>query len=133
MTSSVLNRQSRRPRWKFIIQYDQAYSCLIHYFKRCVCVITEEAKFNLVKYLKEVNQANNSLVITEAEFNLVISRRVNAPPHLTCLNLCIDGAYGPIDSELWLTVARTRPSAFQQFRCRSQENFFRFYGIGEKL
>ena len=65
-----------------------------------VSLVMTEAEFNLVMYLKEVNQANNSLVITEAEFNLVISRRVNAPPHLTCLNLCIDGAYGPIDSEL---------------------------------
>ena len=41
-------------------------------------------------------------------FCLVISRRGNANACLIALNLCINGPYGPIDSELWVHRARTQ-------------------------
>ena len=49
-------------------------------------------------------------VQNQVQFSVMISRRVNANAYLTGLNLCINGAYGPIDSELWLHRARTQAS-----------------------
>ena len=47
---------------------------------------------------------------TRVQFCVIISKHVNANAYLTGLNLCINGAYGPIDSELWLHRARTQAS-----------------------
>ena len=44
----------------------------------------------------------------QVQVSVMISRRVNANAYLTGLNLCINGAYGPIDSELWLHRASTQ-------------------------
>ena len=51
---------------------------------------------------------------------MVISRRVNANAYLTRLNLCINGAYGPIDSELWLHRARTQAGDMSHLEICSQ-------------
>ena len=50
----------------------------------------------------------------------MISRRVNANAYLTRLNLCINGAYGPIDSELWLHRARTQAGDMSHLEICSQ-------------
>ena len=47
-------------------------------------------------------------VQSQVQFSVKISLRVNANAYLTGLNLCINGAYGPIDSELWLHRASTQ-------------------------
>ena len=56
----------------------------------------------------------------QVQFSLVISRRVNANAYLTRLNLCINGAYGPIDSELWLHRARTQAGDISNLEICSQ-------------
>ena len=44
----------------------------------------------------------------QVQFCVMISKSVDANAYLTGLNLCINGAYGPIDSELWLHRASTQ-------------------------